>query len=263
MGVIESLQILLLTRDQELEPRLRRLLQREATELEVYCDPGAALERLRRWRYDALIVDCDRVSGAQDLVQTLRSLPPTREAVIFAVVGESSEASTAFRLGATFVLDRQQTDELMQQTLRAGQGAILRSRQRYFRAPVELVVEVNVGPRQELVRSMNLSEGGMAVRLSRQAEPGGRLRVRFSLPQEGEVRAETQVIWSDHEGRAGLRFLDVAGSGAERLRRWLMGQLLRRLAPAHVTTLRKLRVTSPEKPRGPAVQRVPKKRSER
>jgi uncharacterized protein (TIGR02266 family) len=60
--------------------------------------------------------------------------------------------------------------------------------------------------------SINISNGGVAVRTTSPLEPGTQLKVRFRLPEgKGEVEAEAKVAWVDRLLGMGLEFTKIEG----------------------------------------------------
>ena len=95
------------------------------------------------------------------------------------------------------------------------------------------------------VTSRNLSAGGMGVHNVQQALPlNEELTVAFSLPESDEqVSLRGVVVWTEENGTAGIRFVNVSDAKLAVLRCWLGGQrgpapatppAPVRLAPAHV-----------------------------
>jgi hypothetical protein len=69
----------------------------------------------------------------------------------------------------------------------------------------------------------NLSEGGMRVQaLGRRLEQGTSLRLKFQLPGSPEpIHTSGVVAWVSESAEAGIRFAELSGPLARRLREWL------------------------------------------
>src|SRR5574337_1133754 len=98
-----SLQSLLLCRNQS----ALRVLNSALEELEIgrhICNGAEqALGLLARRRFGALVVDLE-LDGAAHVLHAARHAHGNRKAVLFAMIGASTNISSAFELGANFVL---------------------------------------------------------------------------------------------------------------------------------------------------------------
>jgi hypothetical protein len=72
---------------------------------------------------------------------------------------------------------------------------------------------------------MNLSQGGIGVRLQRPHETSGVVKVRFTLPgTKLAMKFAGQVAWKDKQGNAGIRFTEAETVPKRQLRLWLERQ---------------------------------------
>ena len=113
--------------------------------------------------------------------------------------------------------------------LSAGLGLMVRERRRYFRYPVELEVILRFGQNQEIrARTTNVSEGGMAIRAVAPLSRGDSAKLFLSLPDNrGTLEAKAELVWVDGNGRAGVRFTEVAKDSRKILDQWLEEEILR------------------------------------
>src|SRR5437763_809978 len=73
---------------------------------------------------------------------------------------------------------------------------------------------------------LNVSEGGIAVRLSEAAKVCQAVRARFNLPGIREaIDVQGQIAWADKHGRAGIRFMRVSSQLQSQLKQWLFPAL--------------------------------------
>lgn len=69
---------------------------------------------------------------------------------------------------------------------------------------------------------VNLGEGGMAIQAMEVLEPGQSLDFLLPLPEgELEVKGKAVIVWSDHGGRAGLKFAEISEADLFQLRQWV------------------------------------------
>lgn len=202
---------------------MRQMLAEVRAEVEVCTSLRQAARLLERERFDAVVVDCDDMDGAADLLMELRHAAGNRRAIRFAILNGLTSVGTAFRMGANFVLDKPLCRERTTRSLRTAAGLAQRERRRYDRYPVDLAVSLTLpGAHAVYARAANLSEEGMLLETVDPIPAGSRLEIRFDLPgKRTPVEARGEVAWSDRQGRAGVRFLEILQMSRLQYRRWL------------------------------------------
>ena len=74
---------------------------------------------------------------------------------------------------------------------------------------------------------MNLSQGGVEMRLPRPVALPGPVRVSFQLPESRiQMKVQGEVAWTDKMGNAGIRFLEMKPEVRRDLQLWLAQQYL-------------------------------------
>jgi len=220
-----ELRSLLLSQDQEMIDVVQRALLDLGIGVEVYSTADWAREDLTDSKFDAVIVDCD-VSGAPNLLQTVRRSPSNGRALTFAIVNGDDGLHNAFELGANLALRKPISVDRARSSLRAAYGLIMQERRRYFRHPVDIAVRVSPNERTQFVaNSMNVSEGGMAIRCHDDLQLNSLVHVVFLLPGEKtELDARATVVWKDPRGHYGIRFEQLSIINRQRLNDWLAAQ---------------------------------------
>lgn len=223
-----SLTSLLLCRDPESLRVLRRVLEDVGVSLEVFTGPDPAVEALAKKKYDAILIDCDDMHGATDVLKLVRTSPSNKSAIVFAIVNRITKAGDAFAMGANFVLDKPLIMDRVTRSLKAAQGLIMRERRRYFRQHIKLRADVML-PGGEHVQAWvsNLSTGGISMLLPKSAPATGSVRVRFSLPEGKQlIDAQGEIAWTEPEGGLmGVRFQQVPAAAQKELDQWLSANL--------------------------------------
>ena len=103
-------------------------------------------------------------------------------------------------------------------------GSLNREQQQYFRAGIDLPVNIKNGKGEQLeARIVNLSSGGMCVTgIDNPLQCAGELDIQFPLPETGEmVETKARVAWADVQKKAGLRFINFPMHAQITLDRWL------------------------------------------
>jgi len=218
-----TLDSLLLSQDPDLVRVIRPTLEKLAIDVEICHEARAAADILISEKFDAVIVDCDDLTGGLGVLQGLRSTPSNKNSVTFAILnGKRTTTQDAFGMGANFVLQKPISALNASRCFHAALNFMIKERRRYFRHPVKMLVKILLADKEVKATSTNLSESGIAIML-REALPKGAVpRLQFILPEtKNKFDLEAEVVWADVKGRAGLRFHNVPASSQELLEKWL------------------------------------------
>lgn len=217
---------LLLSHDAE----LLRVFQPALAEMSIAADTcgeaGAALAALEHTNFDAIIVDCDDVHGGAGALRRVRESRANRSTVVFAVLNGGTLVSEAFDMGANFVMKKPISAADARRHLQQAQQLMQRERRRYFRHEARMPVYVSCGGLHDLqVQGLNVSEGGISVRIADASLEEENVRLRFQLPGEAaSVQVSGKVAWQDQQGRIGIRFLGIAEPAIRQLQQWMARQ---------------------------------------
>jgi len=218
-----TLDSLLLSQDPDLVRIIRPTLEKLAIDVEICHEARAAADILISEKFDAVIVNCDDLTGGLGVLQGLRSTPSNKNSVTFAILnGKRTTTQDAFGMGANFVLQKPISALNASRCFHAALNFMIKERRRYFRHPVKMLVKILLADKEVKATSTNLSESGIAIML-REALPKGAVpRLQFILPEtKNKFDLEAEVVWADVKGRAGLRFHNVPASSQEQLEKWL------------------------------------------
>jgi len=222
-----TLESLILSEDPELVRVIRPTLEKLSIDVEICHEARAGADILITDKFDAVIVDCDDLSGGLAVLQGLRSTPSNKNSVAFAVLnGKRTTMQDAFGMGANFVLQKPISTLNASRCFHAALNFMIKERRRYFRQPVKMLVKVIYEGKTLNATSTNISEGGIAVMLREAPPKGAAPHLKFSLPNTNiHMDVEAEVAWVDVKGCAGFRFHDVPRSSQEQLERWLDDQI--------------------------------------
>ena len=220
-----AVECLLAVRDPKLQRVLSGLLAGLGMQHHVVGDSEHALSSMQERRLDAVIVDCCGIPGGPDIIRQMRKLPANSRTIAFAILPSDATAEVRSATGAHFVLQHPLSIDLMTRSLRAARDLMLQERRRYFRCAVEL--SVTIGGSQELVlRTTNLSAGGMAVSSNPHLESNWRGKLQFALPDKrGAIAAQGEIAWMLPDRTAGIRFTQIADSCRTLLEQWISGRV--------------------------------------
>lgn len=216
------LQALLLSRDHEMIRTFRRALDAVSIEVEAVTDPDVTLSMLASKKFDAVIVDCDDVHHATDVIAKLRAGKSNKKAIVFAVSNGITTVKQAYELGANFVLDKPVNLERATRNLRAAHGLIMRERRRYHRFEVHGDATLSLSHGTRYVPLLNVSEGGISFRCDRSPEMSGQATVTFSLPGTRKaIEARIQFVPGPPTGRVGASFVAFSPNSQQAFEDWL------------------------------------------
>jgi PilZ domain len=197
--------------------------------MDVHVEPDLprAWVRLTKSKIDALIADYD-LHGTHGLLRDLqrRMTPASRPVVI---VSGSNLATGAPTIEASFVVEKPVSVEKAVQALSAAHTRILKARLRYHRQPLEVAVSLTCSPREQIEgHLLNLSQGGCKIRLLRPKRLKGTIAINFVLPgTELPFEAQGEVAWTDTQGNAGVRMVEIKKPMRRDLQLWLEREFFR------------------------------------
>lgn len=222
-----TLESLLISKDAALLGVLRPTLEKLSVSVEVCAGSQSGSEMLQKRKFDAVIVDCDDMQGGVELLTSLRNTQSNATSVAFAVLNGGTTTQQAFQIGANFVLQKPLTPLNATRCFNAALNFMVRERRRYFRHPVEMPVRIGLpqGPELQGV-STNLSEGGMAIRVSGKLPKNVMAKLQFTLPgSTSPLEVSGNTTWADGSGNAGFRFMEVPQVSQYQLEEWLSDRL--------------------------------------
>ena len=197
--------------------------------LHIDCDiesrPERAQAKLAKSKIDALIVDCD-LSGSDDFLRHLQRDKHFPLNMPLVVMRGPRQRHAIDATGALFSFEKPISVEQAVRTLSAARNLILGGRLRYHRQAVEVPVSLQCSSQKRLQADLlNLSQGVIGVRLERGLDARQPIQISFKLPgTRYTVKARGEIAWTDGQGNAGIRFLDVPERLQRSLQLWLAQQ---------------------------------------
>ena len=223
-----SMHALVVSQDRAAVAMVRRSFADLGVTMVHHDNVDAGFDALASRKFDAVLVDCDDMIGARDVLLGLRKLPSNKRAIVFAIVHEHTSVQQAFELGANFVLDKPLAAERVNRSVRAAHGLMSNERRRYFRFPMAGSVTLTLGETQKesLGTMVNLSEGGMAIQMKQRFSIDAPVRFRFMLPEVNKtIEGRGSIAWTDSRGLAGVHFHHLPQSQKNELQRFLAEKL--------------------------------------
>jgi len=218
-----GLKALVLCSDEKIVRVLRRVLGDLDIEVELCANADAALRKLTRNRYEAIVADLSD-DGANGVVSSARNAPCNKQAVAVAIVEPTVGLKAAFQTGAHFVLYKPVSSERAKSSFRAARALMKSERRRNIRVAVQIpvVMRSSEAGGNMKVTTIDLSEGGMAIALPNRKRPVGRWQIAFTLPgTERELEISAEFAWESAKEQGGLRFMQTSADATLQLRDWL------------------------------------------
>jgi c-di-GMP-binding flagellar brake protein YcgR len=224
-----NLKSLLLSSDEKTVRILRRVLSDLEIGVEHCSSTDEAIRRITRQRYEAIIVDAANKDDASAVLRGAQAAPVNKRALSIVLVESSVGLKGGFEMGAHFVLHKPFAVERAKASFRAVRALMKRERRVQMRVPVQIPVQC-YGTRQYKATTIDLCEGGMAVRFSSKPTKEHSLRFSFELPGElpgtnRNMEIHGELAWEANGDQAGVRFKDATDQQRASLRQWLNSQL--------------------------------------
>lgn len=99
---------------------------------------------------------------------------------------------------------------------------------RHLRAPIEIRIEITLGPQSFTATSRNLAIGGVSFETLEQLNIGDQINVLLYIPVSKDIellKISSEVVWVEDQGGSymvGAKFLKFAPGDQKRLREWLL-----------------------------------------
>ena len=216
-----NLKCLLLSSDDKTVRVLRRVLGDLEVSLEHSPSPDDLIRGLTRQRFEAIIVDTTDTKDAAGVLRAVKAAPAHKRALAIVLVDSQVGLKEGFDMGAHFVLHKPLTVERAKSSFRAVRALMKRERRAQLRIPVQIPLECFGSTRYE-AKTVDLGEGGMAVKFNTPTSRESVLRISFSLPGVADkLDIWGEMAWKGSRDTAGLRFRNLSPQHRGVLRDWL------------------------------------------
>jgi DNA-binding response OmpR family regulator len=220
-----NLKSLLLSKDDRTVRVLRRVLNDLEIDVEHCSTLDSAMRQITRQRFEAIIVDGVNAAESSSVFRGAKAAPVNKRALGIVLVEAPVGLKGGFEMGAHFVLHKPMAVERAKASFRAVRALMKRERRLQMRVPVEIPVEC-FGAGRYKAKTIDLSEGGMAIHFIGRAAKENTLRFSLDLPgMNGKLELHGELAWEGNGDIAGVRFKDATDEDRNILRQWLNSQL--------------------------------------
>lgn len=181
-----------------------------------------ALELVMSGHCSTMIVDFD-LPGAEEAIRMASLLPPGQKPVLLAVASRAWPGTgQAFQSGASRILYRPLTGEVVREALKSGKKAGRSNRRKSERYDVKTLVYLELESGTLAGISIDIGECGLAMQATEPVPINSNLAFRCILPgTDITLHGHADVIWASDQGRAGLFFSKLAPAARKHLKQWL------------------------------------------
>lgn len=186
-------------------------------------DPGHAIEVLARRHFDGIILDCEVLACAEKVLSKIRKGPSNRQSPVVAILNGRADLPAIQNYAAVFAVFKPVSAARIMTQLNKALETMQEEYRRYFRFTVTLPLLLGTGVNTVTAELINVSAEGIAVRLSRSLRPQGMLNLTFDLPsiQPYRIEAAGEVVWTDAQGRMGIKLSHMPLEARQRYTAWL------------------------------------------
>src|SRR5215813_10491395 len=179
-----SLKSLLLSSDEKTVRILRRVLSDIEIGVDHCLSADAAIRKITRQRYEAIIVDCSNPNEATAVLKAAKAAPANNRAIAIVLVESGVGLRGGFEMGAHFVLHKPLSSERAKASFRAVRALMKRERRRQLRVAVQIPVECRgFGSAVTYkAKTLDLCEGGMSIQFPGPIPKETSLRFALELP---------------------------------------------------------------------------------
>jgi len=204
---------------------LRRVLSDMEIDVEHCTSGGAAIRRITRQRFEAIIVDGANPEEADSVLQGAKAAPVNKRALTIVLVEFPLGLKGGFEMGAHFVLHKPLAVERAKASFRAVRALMKCERRLQMRIAVQIPVEC-FGSARYKAKTLDLCEGGMAIQFCGRVAKENSLRFSLELPGTDKIlEIAGEMAWEGKGDQAGVRFKDATDWQRNVLRRWMNSQL--------------------------------------
>ena len=212
---------LLITRDPEVERTVADVFA--DIDLRLRDDALSALDLIGRGHFDGFIVDCDGVERGTEVVMGIRRSRSNCNSTVFTIIDRNTSFENATVLGSNFVLSKPIEQRRLQRYLQSAIRKMELEHRRYFRYQIILdAILICRDGKLIPAQILNLSEGGLALRLLDQAEIAGATTLRFTIPglESITITATVALRWCNGP-IFGMQFINMDDISRSAYQSWL------------------------------------------
>jgi CheY-like chemotaxis protein len=203
------MRALVVCRDAEIIRIFSQIFLEVGIETEKCGSESQAIDQLMSDKFEALVLDFDKLPDCPDVVRRVREIRPNKTAQVFAIASNDEATTRALESGSTFVLKRPPVPFQVRNLLHTVYGRMLRSLQAYFRLNIEFTVSIARALGRLLqCTTINISQQGWQSRLRSLFNPASRSTLSLWL----RIRTLSSALKPLSSGTTGTEKLELGSS---------------------------------------------------
>jgi PilZ domain len=181
---------------------------------------GDVAERLKREKFEACVLKL--TTGAEDVMEAVRTSPSNSRMVIYVLGGSAQETLRYSKYGINAVFHEPLERPAALKLVRATQMLVMHEFRRYVRIPVITEVSVVTAEgRRFTATSHEVSSGGMSLQGPEAVSPGQGVEISFALLTLPRIWIRSTVSWRKAPSKTfGIRF-DAKDERRFRIKEWI------------------------------------------
>ena len=188
-------------------------------------DSQEAGQRTDKQRFDVVFVGM----GGLELTRRIRNSQPNRETtiVVLSATGDIESLREAFGEGADLVLTKPISAVRLRPMLAAMDSPGWQGKRHAARLPLFTAVNCTWGDRQFPLRSMNISQSGMLLQPSLDAEVGQEVSLDFKITEvRASLSVHARIVRKEGTLRVAIEFISLAPEDQNAIQLYVMGRLV-------------------------------------
>lgn len=223
MPLSTELQFLLVSNDYATLKTVRVAAAQLGARLACMATADAGCDYIGRRKLEGIFVDLE-IPEWQQVLEALSLGKSNHFAVAFACATNRLVGKEARTRGAHIILQKPLSVDDVMSHVHSARDLMMRERRRYFRHQVYLSFNLIVNGTEQRALITNLSEGGMAVRVTHPVEFSSLVAFSFELNAGPSISGRGNVAWRDSEGMVGIQFQFLRNGGKDLLLNWIRHQ---------------------------------------
>jgi CheY-like chemotaxis protein len=223
MPLSSEMHLLLVSNDYATLKAIRTAAAQLGADLACMATSEAGCDYVGRRKIDGIILDLE-LPAWELVLEALRLGTSNHFAVAFACTGNRLVGKEARARGAHVVLQKPLRVDDFVSNVQSARDLMIQERRRYFRHQVYLPLTLTVNGAAQHALITNLSEGGMAVRVTQALECCSLVDFSFQLRAGPSISGRGNIAWRDSEGMVGIGFQFLRDGGKDALLEWIRHQ---------------------------------------
>jgi DNA-binding response OmpR family regulator len=224
----QTLNAAVLSKDAQFTAVIRDTLSQHEIELSELDDVLRFIDLISQEPFDLVVLDCEGLVAAKQVIGTLRQNGANREAVL-AVAAPQGDPGAITAAGANLIMPKPLAATQAKQFLHDAIEVIKKRHRQYVRHPMEtdVLLQSESKKLQLRVKSYCIGEGGIGLQLQQRLELGNRdlVRLNFQLPGTvSNLELSATLAYINNDPQAGFKFEPLSTSNSAKLSAWLNQQ---------------------------------------